>query len=427
MIRERKARTGRNPQTGEAIKIAARKVPAFSAGKGLKDAVGGPKRAATQREKGRLESRRPQEVDEKPPTSGCTTAASSRKRARCFSCPERSVLGLPDRHCVANGEAAVLFICPLVGELMSYLRIPVVTAACIALASCGVQNATVSSAPRVSAQSLTRVSAAEAAPPPVKLIAGTRIYAVDLVLVNYRTCLTDVLRSAVRLGYCGRRYRRYTARRDAQVSRRISCRAQQRTALCAAWRAGSELLCAPASIGNGEGDPHMRHQLLAVIAATALTTGAALSPRSAYAVEIVCSEFSCDGGGGSGPSAQCAGSAQTAGVSGNAVRFDAGPGYTGDTTFTIDLELPGPGQYGLSYYYEISDSSGNVTDHGTLPADDFDVAYDQSASYSHSFYGDIPATVPVGGSVYIGAYGRSSFGGAVDGRGREDHYGCPAF
>lgn len=45
VIRERKARTGRNPQTGEVLKIAARKVPAFSAGKGLKDAVGGARRA----------------------------------------------------------------------------------------------------------------------------------------------------------------------------------------------------------------------------------------------------------------------------------------------------------------------------------------------------------------------------------------------
>ena len=36
---KRKARTGRNPQTGKAIKIAAKKVPVFKAGKGLKDAV----------------------------------------------------------------------------------------------------------------------------------------------------------------------------------------------------------------------------------------------------------------------------------------------------------------------------------------------------------------------------------------------------
>ncbi|CDG16582.1 nucleoid-associated protein HU-beta [Xenorhabdus doucetiae] len=40
-VRERAARTGRNPQTGKAIKIAAAKVPAFRAGKGLKDAVNG--------------------------------------------------------------------------------------------------------------------------------------------------------------------------------------------------------------------------------------------------------------------------------------------------------------------------------------------------------------------------------------------------
>jgi nucleoid DNA-binding protein len=38
-VKKRKARTGRNPQTGRAIKIAAKKVPVFKAGKGLKDAV----------------------------------------------------------------------------------------------------------------------------------------------------------------------------------------------------------------------------------------------------------------------------------------------------------------------------------------------------------------------------------------------------
>lgn len=37
--KERAARTGRNPRTGEAIQIAATKVPGFKAGKGLKDAV----------------------------------------------------------------------------------------------------------------------------------------------------------------------------------------------------------------------------------------------------------------------------------------------------------------------------------------------------------------------------------------------------
>lgn len=38
-VRERAARTGRNPQTGEALNIAAAKIPSFKAGKGLKDAV----------------------------------------------------------------------------------------------------------------------------------------------------------------------------------------------------------------------------------------------------------------------------------------------------------------------------------------------------------------------------------------------------
>lgn len=36
-VNHRKARTGRNPKTGKEIKIAASRVPAFSAGKGLKD------------------------------------------------------------------------------------------------------------------------------------------------------------------------------------------------------------------------------------------------------------------------------------------------------------------------------------------------------------------------------------------------------
>ncbi len=36
---KRKARNGRNPQTGETIKIKATKAPRFKAGKGLKDAA----------------------------------------------------------------------------------------------------------------------------------------------------------------------------------------------------------------------------------------------------------------------------------------------------------------------------------------------------------------------------------------------------
>lgn len=38
-VGKRKARTGRNPQTGAKIKIAARKVPKFRAGKGLKATI----------------------------------------------------------------------------------------------------------------------------------------------------------------------------------------------------------------------------------------------------------------------------------------------------------------------------------------------------------------------------------------------------
>jgi DNA-binding protein HU-beta len=43
-VRARAARKGRNPQTGEAIKVKASKVPAFRAGQGLKDAVAGKKK-----------------------------------------------------------------------------------------------------------------------------------------------------------------------------------------------------------------------------------------------------------------------------------------------------------------------------------------------------------------------------------------------
>ena len=38
-VKQRNARTGRNPRTGETIQIKASKVPSFKAGKGLKDAV----------------------------------------------------------------------------------------------------------------------------------------------------------------------------------------------------------------------------------------------------------------------------------------------------------------------------------------------------------------------------------------------------
>ncbi|HRJ53933.1 MAG TPA: HU family DNA-binding protein [Candidatus Thiothrix moscowensis] len=39
LVRERQERSGRNPRTGESIQIASAKIPAFKAGKALKDAV----------------------------------------------------------------------------------------------------------------------------------------------------------------------------------------------------------------------------------------------------------------------------------------------------------------------------------------------------------------------------------------------------
>jgi len=38
-VKARAARTGRNPQTGQPIEIAAANIPSFKAGKALKDAV----------------------------------------------------------------------------------------------------------------------------------------------------------------------------------------------------------------------------------------------------------------------------------------------------------------------------------------------------------------------------------------------------
>jgi len=38
-VRQRAARSGRNPQSGTTIRIPAKKVPVFKAGKALKDAV----------------------------------------------------------------------------------------------------------------------------------------------------------------------------------------------------------------------------------------------------------------------------------------------------------------------------------------------------------------------------------------------------
>jgi DNA-binding protein HU-beta len=39
VVKERRARTGRNPKTGASIEIAASRTPSFKAGKTLKDAV----------------------------------------------------------------------------------------------------------------------------------------------------------------------------------------------------------------------------------------------------------------------------------------------------------------------------------------------------------------------------------------------------
>lgn len=58
VVRNRKAREGRNPKTGEKIKISARKVPAFVAGKSLKDAVGGGRSSGAKKSPSKKKSAR---------------------------------------------------------------------------------------------------------------------------------------------------------------------------------------------------------------------------------------------------------------------------------------------------------------------------------------------------------------------------------
>jgi DNA-binding protein HU-beta len=50
-VAERAARTGKNPQTGEAINIPASKAPKFKAGKALKDVVNTPAASAKKSKK----------------------------------------------------------------------------------------------------------------------------------------------------------------------------------------------------------------------------------------------------------------------------------------------------------------------------------------------------------------------------------------
>ncbi len=56
-VMERKARKGRNPQTGKEIKIAAKKVPKFTAGAALKVAASG--KAATAKSKAKKGAAKP--------------------------------------------------------------------------------------------------------------------------------------------------------------------------------------------------------------------------------------------------------------------------------------------------------------------------------------------------------------------------------
>ena len=85
-VAERKARKGRNPQTGKEIKIAAKKVPKFSAGAGLKGSSlrqGSPCEAESKKSSGETEK----EIDQDTrrafrPASFCQSLA--KRVESCF-------------------------------------------------------------------------------------------------------------------------------------------------------------------------------------------------------------------------------------------------------------------------------------------------------------------------------------------------------
>lgn len=57
-VQKRKARMGRNPQTGEPIKISARKVVKFTVAKALKDTVAPPKKKGATKKSAKKKMRR---------------------------------------------------------------------------------------------------------------------------------------------------------------------------------------------------------------------------------------------------------------------------------------------------------------------------------------------------------------------------------
>jgi DNA-binding protein HU-beta len=72
-VRARKARTGRNPRTGESIRIPARKMVRFRAYRPLDEALNGPRRSAASQPGGQQpEPLWPQPADEQAPPQSDT-------------------------------------------------------------------------------------------------------------------------------------------------------------------------------------------------------------------------------------------------------------------------------------------------------------------------------------------------------------------
>lgn len=85
-VRSRQARTGRNPRTGDAVKIAATTVPVFKAGAGLKEAVASSKGGA----KGKAKAKAPAKAAPAKASAKAAPAKASAKAAPAKAAPAKA-------------------------------------------------------------------------------------------------------------------------------------------------------------------------------------------------------------------------------------------------------------------------------------------------------------------------------------------------
>jgi len=92
--RDRKARTARNPRTGEVVKVKATKVPAFRPGQGFKDAVSG--RAPAPKAASAARPARP---------AAATKPAATKPAAKAAAAPAAGVAGKATGKAKGKGKA----------------------------------------------------------------------------------------------------------------------------------------------------------------------------------------------------------------------------------------------------------------------------------------------------------------------------------